>query len=97
MELLRKIFAALIGIIILILVVLVAKWTGEKIKEKFFSPKTPSVIEVENSTEGSNLVINKNKETYTSIPQTGPELFGLVALGFSAVGGVATRFFSKKS
>ncbi len=60
---LKNVIAAGLGILMLILVILAARWTGEKIREKFFKPKT--IIPVITQT-------TQPTASVSAIPATGP-------------------------
>lgn len=92
MELLRKILAILIGILILIGIVLLAKWVGDRVREKFFTKKTsvvqvipPEDVPTESRSTGSNTA------TYSAIPTTGPNDILYVVVGMAGLVGVVVK------
>lgn len=75
MSSLKNIIAAFLGILMLILVILAARWTGERIREKFFKPKNiPSVV-VQKPREKPQPTV-----TVSAIPKTGPNNFNYYLL-----------------
>lgn len=84
MELSRKITAAIIGVLIIIGLFFAAKWTGDRIRERFLKPKAPSVVTTvkPKPTKNDNLLGDKTTQTatYSAIPSTGPyDIFYLIA------------------
>lgn len=95
----KNILAVVLGILVLILVVLLARWVGDKIKERFTTPKTvvttnPPVETVPNTTT-TNPEASPTPVTYKAIPKTGPE-FVYLFTGLSTLAGVISLKFSKK-
>ncbi len=69
MSSLRNVIAAFLGILMLILVILAARWTGEKIREKFFQPKNiPSVVVQKPQPK------SEPTASVSAIPKTGPSI-----------------------
>ncbi|MBI3559122.1 hypothetical protein HY085_01885 [Candidatus Gottesmanbacteria bacterium] len=63
----RNIIAAFLGILMLILVILAARWTGERIKEKFSQPKNITSVVVQKSQSKPDPTAS-----ISAIPVTGP-------------------------
>ncbi len=95
MESARKIIAVVIGIAMLIFLVLVAKWTGEKIRERFFTPKP--IITNQILPQQPVIVEDAPVATYAAIPKTGPAETGLILLGFLLTGGLSSLALARKS
>lgn len=98
MDLLKKIFGFVVAALILVAVVLAARWTGEKIRERFLSPTKPPVTIYQPGNTPANSSGDQSKTaTYSAIPQTGPESFGLIMAAVSALGGLSSLYLAKKS
>lgn len=100
METLRKILAAIIGLIIIIAVVLLAKWVGDQVRLRFFTPKTVSNVQIippENKpaptkpTEKTNPVQTTAPAT---TPATGPNDWIYAAVAVLFISGIATIKFA---
>lgn len=95
METLRNILAAVFGIIILVFVILLARWTGEKVRERFFTPK--QIVTVQETTPPSLMdqkTDDKKPSTTSSvstIPSTGPAEAIYLLSGLVAVSGIVLR------
>ena len=101
MEEVRKVLAVVVGILILVAVVLLARWTGEKIREKFLVPKLPVVITntVENPEAAPSTLLNTQNNptaTVSAIPSTGPEDFGYLAMGLVFVSGLSSLALARR-
>lgn len=78
----QKVAAGMAGAVVIILLIILAKWTGDQIRGKFLTPKvqTPSVaspVKLEPTTTA------RETTAYSTIPETGPkDLFLLVAGSF---------------
>lgn len=100
MEGTRKVLAVVIGVIILILVVLVAKWVGEQIRQRFLTPKppvsapAPQVPEIPEET--TPLLPTPPMATISAIPRTGPEDAGYLIIGFLFLVGVSALALDRK-
>ncbi|MCL4390480.1 MAG: hypothetical protein M1484_00310 [Patescibacteria group bacterium] len=95
-ETLRKILAAVIGLLIIIALIIAAKWTGDQIRQKFFTPKTPTMVEQTVPAQQTQpLAQNSPTATYSAIPSTGPREDAMVLLVFFALAGVVTLRFAK--
>ncbi|MCL4397691.1 hypothetical protein M1403_01540 [Patescibacteria group bacterium] len=99
----RQAAAIIVGIILLVLVVLLARWTGERIRERFLTPKPPVVTSTppEENTESatpSSLLNNGGSKTSTvsAIPSTGPEDFGYLVMGLVLVSGLSSLALAHK-
>ena len=95
METGRKILAGVVGVFILITAIFAARWTGEKIKENFLTPKlaktattTTTVTQIPAEQNPNLLAQEPKKTTVTVIPQTGPENFGYYFLSIVFAFGV---------
>jgi hypothetical protein len=87
-----------VAALVLVVVVLAARWTGEKIRERFLSPAKPPVTVYQPGNSQNNPSSEKSKTaTYSAIPETGPESFGLVMAAVSALGGLSSLYLAKKS
>lgn len=95
METSKTIIAVVLGIVILIGVVILAKFVGDKIREKYLTPKTV----ITNTVPSPNLIIPEETSvlkttTYSAIPKTGPmEAFYLFS-GLAALSGLILRKIS---
>ncbi len=95
----RQIVAAIVGIIIIIALILVAKWSGDRIREKFLAPKPPVVVnqtvELPQPTP-TPLPTPAVQGTYTTtIPATGPNDFGYFLIGLSFLSGASILTLAK--
>ena len=97
----RQIAAAIVGILIIVVLVLLARWTGDRIRERFLTPKlapvvapktTPIIIPpVEPQT---NVTIRT--ATYSAIPATGPADFGYFLIGLFFLSGLSLSALSRR-
>jgi hypothetical protein len=94
---LRQILGAIVGIFIIIVLILVAKWAGDRIREKFLAPK-PSVVDQTESMPSQAIPTPTPvptpavKGTYSStIPATGPSDFLYPLLGLFLASGFVLR------
>lgn len=104
METLRKVLAAIIGLIIIIAVILLAKWVGDQVRLRFFTPKTVSNTQI--TTPANNQVPAKQTETTSqsqtgtqttlpaTTPATGPNDWIYVAVAFLFISGLAIVKFT---
>ena len=96
MEVLKKVLAVVFGILLLVLVVFVARWVGDKIRERYFAPK---VIVTTNAPE--SIVIDTQPTmipkvaTYSAIPKTGPAEIMYLMSGFGLLSGLASLKLSR--
>lgn len=82
----RKATAAIVGILLVVLLVVAAKWTGDKIRERLTKPKPIAVVE---QTPADNLLGEKTKSaTYSAIPETGPNDWLYAVVGLMLVSGL---------
>ncbi len=92
MSVAKNILAVILGILFLIFVVLLARWAGDKIKERFTTPKT---VVVTNTSAPVVVVEPPPTATYSAaisnIPKTGPVEIFYVFSGLAAVSGIALR------
>lgn len=88
----RQIVAAIVGIFVIILLVLFARWTGDKIRERFLTPKPVTKIAqtVPTSVEPTQPEVSP-ASTVSAIPSTGPADFGYYLLGLSFLAGTILR------
>lgn len=103
MELARRIAALIVGVIIVILVVLLARWTGERIRERFLTPKPPVVTNVppeeEREATPSSLISEQDKTSTTTasaIPATGPADLGYFFMGLIFLSGISSIALAHK-
>ena len=88
----RQVAAAIVGILIIVVLVLLARWTGDQIRERFLTPK-PAVVNnqpvspspVVNSPE--TISVETPSSTLSAIPETGPADFGYFLLGLGFITG----------
>jgi len=89
METAKTIAAVILGILILVGVVLLAKFVGDKIREKYLTPKTV----VTDIAPTPNLIVPEEMPktaTYSAIPKTGPREFGYFLIIFLLILGSST-------
>lgn len=100
METLRKVLAAIIGLIIVIAVILLAKWVGDQVRLRFFTPKTVSNVQIttpvvspapSKTTENAGQVQTGMPAT---TPATGPNDWIYVAVAFLFISGLAIVKFT---
>lgn len=97
MDLLRKILTLLLAALVLVIIVLAARWTGEKIRERFLQPAKPPITVYQPGITSTNITTNSTKTaTYSAIPKTGPEEFGLVMTAISMLGGISSLVLARK-
>ncbi len=98
METARKIAAVIVGIFILVLIVLAARWVGEQIRERFFTPK-PVVV----TTPAPTLPVTPTPiteipgATPSAIPSTGPNDLGYLAMSLMLFGGSSLILLTKRT
>lgn len=109
METLKKVVAAIIGILIIVALIFLAKWLGDRIRERVFPAKTetqtvtqtaqPNVIKpLPTRVKQTTVAINNAKlATISATPATGPYDAIYLMLGFVAVAGLTTKFLANKS
>ncbi len=100
METTRKVLAIVIGLLIIVAVVLLARFVGDKVREKFLMPKpvakVSQVVPAEQA-EAPQVMMTANKSaTYSAIPATGPESFGYLLLAILFLGGVSSLALSRR-
>jgi len=94
METSRKVAAAVIGLVIIIGLFFVAKWTGDKIRQRFLTPKAPAVVVTTTKApqmKKDNLLGDKattTTATYSAIPSTGPNDWMYLVFALSFVSGL---------
>lgn len=98
MEAARKVLAVIVGILILVIVVFAARFIGQKIQQRIFTPKTVvtenlPVVPVQTS---PSLITKNNIATISAIPKTGPEDIGFVVMGLMFFGGISSLTLSKR-
>ncbi len=93
----RQIAAAIVGILVIVVLVLLARWTGDKIRERFLTPK-PAVVSqpapIVQIPKEENKVLTS--ATYSAIPSTGPNDWAYVALGTMAILGFGFLKFASR-
>jgi len=99
----KRIFAILVGVLILVAVIFVARWVGEKIRENFLKPATPQVVVLppDNTNSLTTDLTNTNPggnktASYSAIPKTGPEEMGFVMMAVSMFGGLSSFALARK-
>ena len=94
METSRKIAAGIIGLVIIIALFFVAKWTGDQIRERFLKPKAPAMVITAKApvTKNDNLLGEKTAKTatYSAIPSTGPNDWVYLAFVVLFASGIVT-------
>lgn len=92
----RKVVATLVGIVMIVLLVLTAKWTGDQIRNRLARPQPIAVVE---QTPTGDLLGDETTKTatYSAIPATGPADLGYVLLGLSALTGFSSLALAKKA
>lgn len=93
METARKVAAVLVGVLVLVVVVLLARWVGEQVRGRIFTPKTvvtaPAPTAPEVTTEKPSLLTEEQKQaTVSAIPKTGPVDFLFPLIGLAMFSGV---------
>lgn len=97
MEIARKVIAALVGILVIIVLVLLARWTGDQIRNRFFAPKPIVQIIPESQPAPQPEVYNPNKTaTYSSVPATGPADFLFPVITLLGASGTFVIHLSRK-
>lgn len=100
-DILRKVAAAIIGVFVIILIVLAAKWIGDRVRERFFPGTTvggTTAPTPTNSPDQSNTptLTPTSMPTYSQIPNTGAENFIYVLIGLMTLGGSSAILLAKK-
>lgn len=92
----RNVVAAIVGIILIVILVFAAKWTGDQIREKFSKPKPEPVI-VSQQIPSDSLLTDKVKKTvtYSAIPETGPNDWLYAVVGIMFISGLGIKFVLK--
>lgn len=93
-DLVRKIVAAVVGLIVIIAIVFLAKWLGDLIRTRFIDNKTPKVETT--TTPSTNATDSGTVSTISAIPATGPNDSAYLMLGLMAVTGISVLTLSKK-
>lgn len=99
MEGARKVAAIILGVVVLVGIILAARWTGEQIRQRFFAPRPTIITSVpapapENQESLMNLPKKSPVATTSAIPKTGPaEVFYLFS-GLAAASGIVLRRIS---
>lgn len=108
METLKKVVAAIIGILIIIALIFLAKWLGDRIRERVFPAKTetvtvaqtaqPNVIKpLPTRVKQTTVAVDNGKlATISATPATGPYDALYLMLGFIAIAGLTTKFLAGK-
>lgn len=108
METLKKVVAAIIGILIIVALIFLAKWLGDRIRERVFPAKTetetvtqvaqPNVVKpLPIRVKQANITPNNAKlATISATPATGPYDAIYLLLGFVAIAGLTTKFLAGK-
>lgn len=109
-DLVRKIVAAIVGLIVIIAIVLLAKWAGDLIRARFIDNKKPPVVQTPTKpTTNPNPTPNTNNQpgfdpktgtykisTISAIPATGPNDTLYILLAVMGLGGATILTLSKK-
>ena len=77
----------------LVVIVLLARWTGQQIRKRFLTPRPPVVTNIppeENREASPSSLITTTTSTVSAIPSTGPADFGFVIMGFVFVSGISS-------
>jgi len=95
--------AAVVGLVVIIAIVFLAKWLGDLIRTRFIDNKTPKVETT--TTPSTNATdsgaVNPTNTTYnistvSAIPATGPNDSAYLMLGLMAMTGISLLTLSKK-
>lgn len=91
----RKIVAALVGVVLIVLLVIVAKWTGDQIRSRLVKPQPVAVVEqpVSENLLGDN---TNQTATYSAIPSTGPNDWLYAVSGIMLVSGLGLLRLAKR-
>ena len=96
MQTAKSIAAVVFGILVLVLIVFAARFVGDKIKERFTTPKTVITSNVPTVVENTPMVEDTYTATYSAVPKTGPiEVFYL--LSGECIGRIAISAFPDSS
>lgn len=103
-DLIRKIVAAIVGLIVIILIVLAAKWIGDRVRERFFpggiTPTPIPTVSITPTPSGYVTLAPSGMPTlvptYSNIPKTGPEDYAYVIVVLMALGGIGSLVVSKR-
>ncbi len=99
-DILRKVVAAIVGLIVIILIVLAAKWIGDRIRERFFpgtiTPTPTPVVTITPIPTGYISPMPTRVPSYSHIPATGTEDYIYVLVGLMAIGGTSALVLAKK-
>lgn len=108
MEIARKVIAVIVGILVIIALVLLARWTGDQIRNRFFAPKpVVQVIPPEEpapqpqtntgNTQGNGgNTLGSNTATVSAVPATGPEDAIYPIFAFLFLSGAGTLAYARK-
>lgn len=93
----RQVAAAIVGIFVIIVLIFLARWTGDRIKEKFLVPKPAVVTQikpapVETATNPQVAPVS----TVSAIPATGPADFGYFLIGLMFLSGLSIKFLDRR-
>lgn len=97
----RQVTAIFIGLLIIPALILSAKWTGDRIRDKFLPAKKTPVVNVQTTPTPAPKLSPKpeNKPTkvatISAIPATGPADLGYALIGFVFAGGLLVRRLSR--
>ena len=91
----RKVVAAIVGIILIVALVLLAKWAGDKIRGRL-TPAKPVVIEQQPQSENLLGDNTKTTATYSAIPKTGPNDWLYAIAGIMLVSGIAVKVSTRR-
>lgn len=98
MESSRKVLAGIMGILVIVVLILLAKWTGDRIRERFLKPKTPVAVVTTQPVKTDNLLgdtTTDNTATYSAIPSTGPNDWLYAVAGIMFISGVVVKLSTK--
>lgn len=104
MERARQIAAIIVGILLIIVLILVARWTGDRIREKFLTPKAPSLVETTKTSPvyqpvpaaQEQTLSNPSGSSLSAIPSTGPADFGYLVIIFLLLGGTVSKALARR-
>lgn len=91
----RKVVAAIVGIFLIVLLVLTAKWIGDQIRSRLVKPTQP--IAVVEQPKSENLLGDNTQKvaTYSAIPKTGPNDWLYAVAGIMLFAGFGAKQLSK--
>ncbi len=89
------------GILVIVVLVVLARWTGDRIREKFLTPKPVIETQTTQTNQTAQTTQNVAQEppkvsTYSVIPSTGPKEEAYLLFAFLAVSGIASLKLARR-